>query len=202
MKTHSTNLIHSENHLPDPILSSLLQDSWGPKLCISCFGKTNHGEAALLWLVRQERLITTQAVRHLAIATFGNNRWRQNLLLLRLDSVYLDIYLFYVYGRHSEVSVTKMSLISYLLKADSNRQATASITCTLNDWVTKPVRNLHLHQTCQFARMERCLWTWEALCLHGLATRAARLLHIFLQPHTSSYRSKQKVKCVRLLIGL
>jgi len=27
MKTHSTNLKHSENHLPDPILSSLLQDS-------------------------------------------------------------------------------------------------------------------------------------------------------------------------------
>ena len=34
---------------------------------------------------------------HLAIATFGNDRWRHDLLQLRLDVVYLDSYLFYVY---------------------------------------------------------------------------------------------------------
>jgi len=44
------------------------------------------------------RLIITRAVCHLAIATFGND-WRQHdLLQWRLDVVYLDVYLFCVYG--------------------------------------------------------------------------------------------------------
>ena len=45
----------------------------------------------------QVRLIITRAVRHLVIATVGNDGWRHYLVQLRLDIVYLDIYLFYVY---------------------------------------------------------------------------------------------------------
>ena len=37
-------------------------------------------------LVRMVRLIITRAVRHLAIATFQNDRWRHDLLQLRLDA--------------------------------------------------------------------------------------------------------------------
>ena len=47
------------------------------------------------WLGRN-KLIITWAVRHLAIATFGNDRWRHDLLQLQLDVVYLDIYLFFL----------------------------------------------------------------------------------------------------------
>jgi len=49
-----------------------------------------------------------RTVCHLAI---GNDRWQQNLLQLRLAVVYLDIYLFYIYGVNSG-SDTKHSLRS------------------------------------------------------------------------------------------
>ena len=59
------------------------------------------------WLGRN-RLTIMRTVCHLAI---GNDRWQQNLLQLRLDVVYLDIYLFYIYGVNSG-SDTKHSLRS------------------------------------------------------------------------------------------
>ena len=60
---------------------------------------------ASLWLVRQVKLIVTRAVGHLAVSTFQNDRWRHDLLPLRLDVVSLDICLLYVYvcGRTNDV---------------------------------------------------------------------------------------------------
>ena len=54
-----------------------------------------HRQSASLWLGRQVSLIITRAVRRLAIQ---NDRWRHGLLQLRLDVMYLDIYLFFVYA--------------------------------------------------------------------------------------------------------
>ena len=48
-------------------------------------------------------LIITRAVRYLATETFGNDWWQHDLLQLRLDVVYLDIYLFYTYGNNRAV---------------------------------------------------------------------------------------------------
>ena len=65
------------------------------------------------WL-RMNRLIITRAVRHLATAAVGNAWWQYDLLQLRLDVVYLDIYLFYVC-----VGYRRIILSSDQLRADS-----------------------------------------------------------------------------------
>ena len=49
------------------------------------------------WLGRI-RLITTRAVRHLAAYPFGSDRWLQPSEMFGWQVMYLDIYLFYVYG--------------------------------------------------------------------------------------------------------
>ena len=78
-----------------------------------------HRQSASLWLVRQVSLIITRAVRRLAIQ---NDRWRHGLLQLRLDVMYLDIYLFFVYAltsrqqlcRHTGVNSQSGSVLRLL----------------------------------------------------------------------------------------
>ena len=60
----------------------------------SCFAVAVYGCGCL----GRNRLIITRAVRHLAITTFGNDRWQHDLWQFLLDVAYLDIYLFYVSG--------------------------------------------------------------------------------------------------------
>jgi len=58
----------------------------------SCFGVTNHGEAASLWLVRQDR----------ATINLGSDRWLHHPRWVGWLVRYLDIYLFYVYERYRD----------------------------------------------------------------------------------------------------
>jgi len=66
-------------------------------LTTSCFGVTNHGQLASLWLVGRIGLLLTRSVHHLAEHPFGSDRWLHHPRWVGWLVRYLDVYLFYVY---------------------------------------------------------------------------------------------------------
>ena len=82
----------------------------------SCFAVAVYGCGCL----GRNKLIITRAVRHLAITTFGNDRWQHDLWQFRLDVAYLDIYLFYVYGLYPVLTNVDIYVV-YLWSAQTSR---------------------------------------------------------------------------------